>query len=131
MYNEEAARINWKAETVDLGDGAKGHWLGRSNANNVMVFFHGGGYIGYATPGHLQYQFGLQTAVKEAGSSFSIFSVSYTLAPKKVYPHQLMQATSALRYLIEVEGRNPQSVSFEKKSERIVGTGLLTKNRSS
>lgn len=28
-------------ESVDLGHGAKGHWLGNSNAKNVLVWYHG------------------------------------------------------------------------------------------
>jgi acetyl esterase/lipase len=109
---KEATKINWKPNTIDLGGGVKGHWMGPSNAENVMLYFHGGGYIGYATPGHLKYQFALQQAAQEAGHNFSIFSVSYTLAPEKVYPHQLLQATLALRYLLEVEKRDPGTVSF-------------------
>jgi acetyl esterase/lipase len=114
VYLKEAKQINWKPSSVDLGDGAKGHWIGPSDAHHVMLYFHGGGYIGYATPGHLKYQFELQAAAKEHGHSRSlaIFSVSYTLAPEKIYPHQLLQATLALRYLLEVERRDPSSVSF-------------------
>lgn len=27
--------------SVDLGDGAQGHWIGASQANHIMLYFHG------------------------------------------------------------------------------------------
>lgn len=41
VYNlvTKAKRITPK--TVDLGNGAQGHWIGQSQANNVMLYIHG------------------------------------------------------------------------------------------
>jgi hypothetical protein len=70
----------------------------------------GGGYISPATPGHMKYQFGLQTYLREQGIDVSIFSLSYYLAPQGVYPTQIKQALAALQHVIEKDGRNPGSI---------------------
>lgn len=75
-----------------------------------MIYFHGGGFIAAATPGHLKYQFALQKAIRKQGHDLSIFSLSYTLAPKAVYPSQLNQAASALRYLVQDQKRDPSTI---------------------
>ena len=110
VYKRVAGSQQWRAQSADLGDGAKGHWLGHSDAEFVVLYFHGGGYISAATSGHLKYQFGLQQAIRQEGHDFSIFSLSYTLAPKKVYPGQISQATAALRYLVEGLKRDPSTI---------------------
>jgi len=76
----------------------------------VLLFFHGGGYIGYATPAHLKYQFALQKAIRDAGFDLSIFSASYSLAPSQRYPVQLNEAADILRYLLETAGRKAETV---------------------
>ena len=110
VYKQIAKSERWKADTVDLGEDAKGHWLGHSNAKFIMVYFHGGGYVSAATPGHLKYQFALQHAIRKEGHDFSVFSLSYTLAPKKVYPGQIGQAVAAIRYLVEDMKRDPATI---------------------
>jgi hypothetical protein len=41
VYKYTARRKKWKANSVELDHGAKGHWLGHSDAKYVMVYFHG------------------------------------------------------------------------------------------
>lgn len=109
-YRRIARSQHWEAHTIDLANGAKGLWLDHSNAKYVLVYFHGGGYIAAATPGHLKYQFALQKAIRKLGYDFSIFSLAYTLAPKAVYPTQLNQAVSAIRYLVQDQKRDPNTI---------------------
>lgn len=40
-YKKVSKSKKWKEETIDMKNGAKGHWLGPSNAKNVLIFFHG------------------------------------------------------------------------------------------
>jgi hypothetical protein len=42
---------------------------------------------------------------------FAIFCLDYTLVPHAVYPTQLRQAVSALRYLVQAQNRSPRTVS--------------------
>lgn len=81
---------------------------------------------GFATPGHLKYQFALQKAVRDAGNDISVFAASYTLAPRQVYPGQLAQAVETLRYLVEKEGRDPGTILISGDSAGAhLASGLL------
>lgn len=70
----------------------------------------GGGYISASTPGHMKYQFNLQKEMTAKGYSFSIFTLSYTLAPHALYPGQLRQAASALTHVLEHDKRDPSTI---------------------
>ena len=76
----------------------------------MLLYFHGGGYIASATPGHTKFQVELQRAIAARGVDFAILTLSYTLAPAATYPTQLGQAVTALRYLITTEGRAPETI---------------------
>lgn len=41
VYEQYARTRRIKPETVDLGKGAKGHWVGDKNAKNVLIWYHG------------------------------------------------------------------------------------------
>lgn len=103
---------SWKCpiHTVSLDNGARVHWIGRQSAAYVLLYFHGGGYIIPSTDGHWEYQYKLREKMIESGGDISVLSLSYTLAPNATYPIQLRQAVSALRYLVETEGRDPSTV---------------------
>jgi hypothetical protein len=45
VYKSVAKRRKWKASSVDLEFGAKGHWLGESDAEYVMLYSHGECYV--------------------------------------------------------------------------------------
>ncbi|KAI9838375.1 MAG: hypothetical protein M1819_005643 [Sarea resinae] len=99
--------------TVDLPDGAKGHWLGDPTAEKVMVWFHGGGYNYPATPGHISFIYSLASyAAQETKHSVSVFMLAYTLAPHAQYPTQLRQAVGMLKYLLEDCERRPEDISL-------------------
>lgn len=110
VYRRVAKSQHWTAHTIGLEYDAKGHWLGHSDAKYVMIYFHGGGFVVPATSAHLKFQFQLQKAIRKLGHDFSIFSLSYTLAPKAVYPTQLSQAAAALRFLVKDQGRDPGTI---------------------
>lgn len=108
---ERASKANSHVlESVNLGDGATGHWLYRSSSKYVLVFFHGGGYIQYMSSGHAKYLFALQRKINRLGFELSIFVLEYQVAPFRQYPGQLSQAVSALKYLIDRQGRRPKHV---------------------
>lgn len=41
VYEQYARTAGIKPQTVDLGNGAKGHWVGDKNAKNVLIWYHG------------------------------------------------------------------------------------------
>lgn len=110
VYHRVAKLKGQKPISVNLAEGAQGHWIGPPNAKNVLLYFHGGGYIGSATLGHLTYLFRMQTELSKQGHSIAILALRYTLAPRGTYPTQLRQATSALNYLLNFEKRDPSSI---------------------
>jgi acetyl esterase/lipase len=128
IYKHAARSQKWKANTVKLQHGAKGHWLGHSDAKYVLVYFHGksyylaeprrhdqlisqgGGYIAPCTPGHMKYQFALQKYLRKQGIDISVLSLSYILAPHAVHPSFIQQGLSALQYLIEKTHRDPSTI---------------------
>lgn len=40
-YKIYAWKKGIKPQSVDLGDGASGHWIGDPNAKNVLIWIHG------------------------------------------------------------------------------------------
>ncbi|KAI9687060.1 MAG: hypothetical protein M1822_002470 [Bathelium mastoideum] len=110
LYNHTARALQHEPDTVDLGADTRVHWIGPRTARYVLLFFHGGGYIGSASPGHWRYQFALRDALAARGHDVAVLSLAYTLAPRATYPAQLAQAVAALRYLLETEGRAPETV---------------------
>lgn len=41
MYLRYARSAHFKPESVPLGNGAQGHWIGDKNAKNVLIWYHG------------------------------------------------------------------------------------------
>lgn len=40
-YGVYAKKKRTTPETVELKDGAKGHWIGKKDAKNVLIYYHG------------------------------------------------------------------------------------------
>jgi acetyl esterase/lipase len=88
------------------------HWIGRSDAETVILYMHGGAYTQPANEGNFRY---LDRLVKHLDSeqkhrSVSVLMLAYTLAPEAVYPTQLREATAALSYLILDTHRLPSNI---------------------
>jgi hypothetical protein len=41
IYDMFVKKARVLPQTVDLGHGAQGHWVGDRNADNVLVWYHG------------------------------------------------------------------------------------------
>ncbi|KAH1494478.1 hypothetical protein LV164_002122 [Aspergillus fumigatus] len=68
----------------------------RSPSGNVMLYFHGGGYITPLSTGHFKFA---RAAAQRLTAKCVL--LEYTLAPELKYPGQLAQAAAALRYLLQ------------------------------
>lgn len=111
MYGLMCKKHNKKVNTVDLGDGAKGHWIGDPNAKWVMLYAPGGAFICPGTFAHFEFMFHCRQRAKKRFHDFAIFCLDYSLVPEFVYPTQLRQMVSALRYLTNAQMRDPDTVS--------------------
>ncbi|KAG5912996.1 hypothetical protein E4U61_007555 [Claviceps capensis] len=81
VYTQYARSANMKPETVDLGHGAQGHWLGSKNAKNVLIWYHGGGYCLPANMGYFIFLDGLVESARSHGQDLAVFVPTYSLAP--------------------------------------------------
>jgi acetyl esterase/lipase len=98
---------NLRHETVELDAGsafprATLHFIdcdptARSDSgnSNVLLYFHGGGYISPLSTGHFKFA---RAAAQRLHAKCVL--LEYTLAPELKYPGQLAQAAAALRYLL-------------------------------
>ncbi|KAJ4397890.1 hypothetical protein N0V93_002128 [Gnomoniopsis smithogilvyi] len=86
-------------------------WIGdRHKANKFVYFFHGGGYITPAIPGHFEWV--LQAYVRglpNADEKVAVAFLQYTLAPSARFPTQMFQAISGLDYLLK-KGIDPDQL---------------------
>ncbi|KXG51707.1 Alpha/beta hydrolase fold-3 [Penicillium griseofulvum] len=105
-YSKSTGKV---PESVQLGDGALGHWVGDKNADNVIIWYHGGGFGLPANMGYFKFYAQLVRDLKASGKSVAVFSLTYTLAPIAVYPTQLRQAVNCLRYILS-SNRDPSTV---------------------
>ncbi|KAK2612487.1 hypothetical protein QQS21_001425 [Conoideocrella luteorostrata] len=110
VYKRYARSTKIKAETVDLGHGAQGHWLGNKDAKNVLIWYHGGGFCLPANLGYFKFLDSLIASSRKANKDLAVFVLTYTLAPGAAYPTQLIQAVHALRYILKQTGRKPSQV---------------------
>ncbi|KAJ6089286.1 hypothetical protein N7467_004502 [Penicillium canescens] len=97
-------------QSVELGNGALGHWIGDRNADNVLVWYHGGGFGLPASMGHFKFYAQLIADLKARGKSVAVFSLTYTLSPIATYPTQLRQAVECLRHVLAQPNRSPSTV---------------------
>ncbi|KIW10943.1 hypothetical protein PV08_10242 [Exophiala spinifera] len=85
----------------------RGFWLGDpDSATYVMVYFHGGGFV---MPGLAQHIDLLSRFVQWSGGKLAVFCNAYTLAPEGVYPLQLAESVEALRYVLSLPNRTPDT----------------------
>lgn len=99
------------AEDVEvLPDGRSSiMWLGsRRTATRFVLFLHGGGYVTWMTPGHLEWC--LQAYVlADKDVDVAVAVLQYTMCPAAQYPVQLQQASAALAHLL-ASGVDPDQI---------------------
>lgn len=111
IYLDFAKKAKFQPDTDALPSGMKVHWLGTKNAENIIVYLHGGGYVMPALPGHVQWCYEMAKSMSEQdGRSISCVFPSYTLAPQAQYPTQLKQAVECIDMLINKMGKKPSNV---------------------
>ncbi|KAH5069293.1 hypothetical protein HBH96_015980 [Parastagonospora nodorum] len=89
------------------------HWIGASDADTVILYFHGGGYTQPMNEGIPRYLLRLLSDLNSQTTrcrSIAVLVVAYTLAPEATYPTQLKEASAVLSHLITNTGRNPSDI---------------------
>ncbi|GAQ47148.1 lipase/thioesterase family protein [Aspergillus niger] len=125
-YERYVRKHKLPSKTVDLGDGALGHWIGDPKADNILIWYHGGGFALPANRGYFQFFLNLITHLRKYhNKSLSIFTLTYTLAPGATYPTQLRQATSALRHILTTHSPSQILLGGDSAGGNLVG-GVLS-----
>ncbi|KAL4806683.1 Alpha/Beta hydrolase protein [Aspergillus unguis] len=103
---------NREPEIVDLSHDAKGLWIGNKTAKNVVIYYHGGGFVLPAVAGHFTFLGSVIEELNKNGHDVAIFFLAYTLSPPAEYPTALRQAVESLRYILTTDqgGRDPSDV---------------------
>ncbi|KAJ6110006.1 alpha/beta-hydrolase [Penicillium sp. IBT 16267x] len=86
-------------ETVTLNDGNKAHWIGSSESDIIILFFHGGGYFVPALHAHFALLKQLLDDIhQKSQKEVAALVLQYDLAPQAKYPRPLEQAVALLEY---------------------------------
>ncbi|KAG7294066.1 hypothetical protein NEMBOFW57_004128 [Staphylotrichum longicolle] len=101
-----ASRLTLDTETLPDGRSTI-LWMGnRHKATKFVLFFHGGGYIAPAIPGHFEwctraYLLASPAAAtgKDGEEEIAVAFLQYTLCPDTHYPGHLRQAVDAMAHL--------------------------------
>lgn len=115
QYLDLAKKKGFQPDTFELPSGGKAHWLGDSNAQKVLIYFHGGGFVMPCTHGHAEVIYKITKDLSKSCSISSIL-VQYTSATEGPYPLQLCQAAELLDYLIKTERRRPSDIIIAGES---------------
>ncbi|KAL4915929.1 Alpha/Beta hydrolase protein [Aspergillus aurantiobrunneus] len=109
-YEAYTRQQNLTPEIVTLSHSASGLWVGNKNAKNVVVYYHGGGFVLPAVASHFSFLGNLLEELNKNGHDVAIFFLAYTLSPPAEYPTQLRQSVEALRYILNEGSRDPADV---------------------
>ncbi|KAG6027951.1 hypothetical protein E4U41_000811 [Claviceps citrina] len=110
VYQQQAKAFQMMPRVVDLPHGARGNWIGDPDAEHVLVWYHGGGFVMPASDGHVRFFMRFIQSRPKTRPSLSVFFLEYTLAPTASYPTQLTQAVEAVRHLVTATKRSPSSI---------------------
>ena len=83
--------------------------MGDQDAEKVVLWFPGGGYIVPATRGHLTF---LKSIVDSAGGKVALLVAEYSLAPYATYPQQLREGVEMVRYVCSNSRRKAPDVTI-------------------
>ncbi|KAK6434857.1 hypothetical protein LTR95_008955 [Oleoguttula sp. CCFEE 5521] len=87
-------------------------WLGSKKADELVLYFHGGGYAISASDGHIKWLSSLQKDLSAGGRSVAIAVPAYTLSATAPYPQQLKEAVEVTNWLLTDQGRKPSDITL-------------------
>ncbi|KAL5338258.1 Alpha/Beta hydrolase protein [Aspergillus crustosus] len=110
VYGEYMKKHGHVSEIIELDAGARGAWIGPPNPQRVLLYMHGGAYISGCHLSHVEILADLVTAARQKGEALSVLLLQYGLAPRAKYPEQLIQAATALKYLLDLKDIDPENI---------------------
>lgn len=107
-----AVRNALKQQSVKLQHNTEAYWLNYNERTkkNIIIWFHGGGYVLPCTDGHIRFLY--SDLVKKLSYKVAICILAYTLAPERQYPTQLVQAATLVNHLLTTECIAPSALTI-------------------
>lgn len=99
-YLAVCKKRNVKPHSEILEDGTRAHWIGNSNAEKLIINFHGGGYTMPASDAMVEFMFQVIDSLTAQGKNVACLFLSYDLAPSAIYPRQLQQGAALLQHVL-------------------------------
>ncbi|KAL3455132.1 Alpha/Beta hydrolase protein [Aspergillus heterothallicus] len=84
-------------------------WIGPRRDGNVLLFFHGGGYVMPLSKAHLDWMEYVRKEAIAAEVELSVCVLEYDLIPDNPYPRQMTQAILAFELLL-ASGYSPSQI---------------------
>ena len=88
----------------------KAFWIGDAQADNVVLYFHGGGYAMPGSDAHFTLLSQLVSQASQLEKSVAVLALQYDLAPAAQYPRQITQCVELLRYAITDLKKSPGQI---------------------
>ena len=103
-----------KIDNVDV-NGVSAVWISTPEAveENVVLYFHGGGYVFGSINTHKEFMSRISRV-----SNSRVLLIDYRRAPENPFPAALEDAITAYKWLIDSEGIKPENlIIFDSESE--------------
>ncbi|GJJ07782.1 hypothetical protein Clacol_001987 [Clathrus columnatus] len=100
--------VNEEPIVNDLSNGARLFWLGPRKSSKVVIYCHGGGFVGPLSDFECRYWRRLQNELSDNSKRFDVAMLEYSLWPIK-FPTQLKQLISAIECVLET-GVHPSNI---------------------
>lgn len=109
-YQSWVKNSGFQPESLTLPDGTKVFLVGSLTAENIVLYFHGGGWNMPGNTGHFDFAASTMRRAKESGQSLCFAFIQYNLAPGSRYPSQLSQCVEMLQYTLQTLGKEPSNI---------------------
>ncbi|KAJ3460998.1 hypothetical protein MRS44_011865 [Fusarium solani] len=97
-------------DLVTTSAGLKGFWVGDRSSRNIIINYHGGGFVMDGSVSYLSFWSSIQHHLSDRRVDAAFFFPCYRLAPENPHPAQYQDAVEALRYVINDLKRSPSDI---------------------
>ncbi|PPQ68442.1 hypothetical protein CVT25_007834 [Psilocybe cyanescens] len=111
MYNTFVEERNLPNIVEELGNDSRLLWVGPRYTEQIILYFHGGGFVVSQPPGGLEFWSLVQKSLAEKGKTIGLAVLNFTLVPDAPFPTQLKQAIAAVQHLID-SGVKPENLQL-------------------